>query len=158
MRKYAIIAAGLLLSAMLGATVFREPVAWAAQTVDANIIGPLDDQGFLRVHATPAKANQLLSDFIQAPAGGSVDRVFSNDINASLVTISVGGQGPVGFLSFDGLSGNPLANRKVFEFYGLTEGNPIVIPLPVAQWLTEVHLQCPATNNCYVSYTILGRD
>jgi hypothetical protein len=40
----------VVLSVVLGATVFREPVAWAAQTVDANIIGPLDGNGNVKVH------------------------------------------------------------------------------------------------------------
>jgi hypothetical protein len=38
------------LSVILGATVLREPVAWAAQTVDANVIGPLDGNGNVKVH------------------------------------------------------------------------------------------------------------
>ena len=50
MRKYAFVAAGLLLSLVLGATVFREPIAWAAQSVDATIIGPLDSNGNVKVH------------------------------------------------------------------------------------------------------------
>jgi hypothetical protein len=49
MRKYAIVAAGLLVSVVLGATVFREPIAWAAQSIDATIVGPLDN-GNVRVH------------------------------------------------------------------------------------------------------------
>jgi hypothetical protein len=39
----------LVLSAVLGATVFREPVAWAAQAVDAHITN-LDANGNIRVH------------------------------------------------------------------------------------------------------------
>jgi hypothetical protein len=50
MRKYAIVAGGVLLSLVLGATVFREPVAWAAQNVSATITGPLDGQGNVAVH------------------------------------------------------------------------------------------------------------
>jgi hypothetical protein len=50
MLKYAIVAAGLVLSLVLGATLFREPIAWAAQAVDANIIGPLDAGGNVKVH------------------------------------------------------------------------------------------------------------
>jgi hypothetical protein len=37
-------------SAILGATVFSERIAQAAQLVSATIIGPLDDLGNLRVH------------------------------------------------------------------------------------------------------------
>lgn len=38
------------LAVVLGATVLREPVAWAAQTVGATIIGPLDSNGNVAVH------------------------------------------------------------------------------------------------------------
>jgi hypothetical protein len=40
----------VLVSVFLGATVFREPIAWAAQAIDSTIIGPLDGQGNVRVH------------------------------------------------------------------------------------------------------------
>lgn len=50
MRKYAIAAVGLLLSVVLGATVFREPIAWAAQAISATIVGPLDSNGNVAVH------------------------------------------------------------------------------------------------------------
>ena len=44
----------LLAGAMfLGATVFREPIAWAAQSVSATIVGPLDDDGNVKVRAAP---------------------------------------------------------------------------------------------------------
>jgi len=50
MRKLTLVAAGLLVSLVLGATVFREPVAWAAQSLDARIVGPLDGGGNVAVH------------------------------------------------------------------------------------------------------------
>ena len=45
MRKFAIVGGGLLLSLVLGATVFSEPIAWAAQSVSETITGTLDGQG-----------------------------------------------------------------------------------------------------------------
>ena len=50
MRRYAIVAAGLLVSVVLGATVFRAPIAMAAQLVNATIVGPLDADGNVKVH------------------------------------------------------------------------------------------------------------
>jgi hypothetical protein len=49
-RPLAFVVSALLAGAVLGATVLREPVAWAAQTVDATIIGPLDANGNVKVH------------------------------------------------------------------------------------------------------------
>jgi hypothetical protein len=50
--RQALIPAFLLVlgSAVLGATVLREPVAWAAQAVSASIISPLDSHGNVAVH------------------------------------------------------------------------------------------------------------
>jgi hypothetical protein len=50
MRKYVIVVAGLLLGIVLGATVFRAPVVWAAQAISATIVGPLDANGNVKVH------------------------------------------------------------------------------------------------------------
>lgn len=36
-------------SLVLGASVFREQIAWAAQTVEATIVGPVDGNGNVRV-------------------------------------------------------------------------------------------------------------
>lgn len=52
MRKRAFISVVGLISAsvLLGATVFREDIAQAAQAVSAEIVGPLDAQGNVKVH------------------------------------------------------------------------------------------------------------
>jgi len=39
----------VLLSVVLGATVLREPVAWAAATLNVQIVGPLDADGNVEV-------------------------------------------------------------------------------------------------------------
>jgi hypothetical protein len=50
MRRMLIVLALVGASMVLGATVFREQVAWAAQAVDAKIIGPVDSNGNVMVH------------------------------------------------------------------------------------------------------------
>jgi len=49
MKKWSVLALLLVGASVLGATVLREPVAWAAQTVGATIIGPLDGNGNVKV-------------------------------------------------------------------------------------------------------------
>jgi hypothetical protein len=49
MKKWSFVVLLLFGATILGATVFSEPVAWAAQSVDANIISPLDN-GNVKVH------------------------------------------------------------------------------------------------------------
>jgi hypothetical protein len=50
MKKWSIAGLVVLGAALLGATVLREPIAAAAQSVSANITGPLDGQGNVKVH------------------------------------------------------------------------------------------------------------
>lgn len=50
MKKRSAVALLLVGATVLGATVFREPIANAAQLVSAEIVGPLDAEGNVRVH------------------------------------------------------------------------------------------------------------
>jgi hypothetical protein len=50
MKKWHFVALLLIGSTILGATVLREPIARAAQIVDAKIVAPLDGQGNVKVH------------------------------------------------------------------------------------------------------------
>ena len=50
MRKWQVVTLLVVTASMLGATVFREPVAFAAQLVNATITSPLDPQGDVAVH------------------------------------------------------------------------------------------------------------
>jgi hypothetical protein len=50
MKKWPFVALLLVGSALLGATVLREPVAWAKQIVEAQIVAPLDANGNVKVH------------------------------------------------------------------------------------------------------------
>ena len=45
MKRWPLAAALVAAALVLGATVFAEPTAWAAQIVSATITGPLDEQG-----------------------------------------------------------------------------------------------------------------
>lgn len=49
-KKLCVAAALVAVALLLGATVLREPVALAAQTVGATILGPLDANGNVAVH------------------------------------------------------------------------------------------------------------
>jgi hypothetical protein len=50
MKKWHAVALILVGAAVLGSTVFREPIATAAQSVSATIAGPLDSEGNVKVH------------------------------------------------------------------------------------------------------------
>ena len=53
--KLLVAALVVVVAMLLGATVLREPIALAAQTVSAEIIGPLDADGNVRVHEQGAR-------------------------------------------------------------------------------------------------------
>ena len=61
MRKHAFVAGGLVLGLVLGATIFREPVAWAAQSLGVTILGPLDASGNVAVHEQGTAAVTVMS-------------------------------------------------------------------------------------------------
>jgi hypothetical protein len=50
MKKCSFVALLLVGATILGSTVLREPIARAAQSLDATIVGPLDGQGNVKVH------------------------------------------------------------------------------------------------------------
>jgi hypothetical protein len=59
MRKWTFVVLLLVGATILGGTVFREPIALAAQSVDATIIGPLDGNGNVKVHEQGTAAVRL---------------------------------------------------------------------------------------------------
>lgn len=78
MRKYTLIIAGLLLSVVLGATVFSTPLAWAAQAVNATITGPLDANGNVKIHEQgTANVNVTNSSLSIAPRSAVTSGSFS---------------------------------------------------------------------------------
>ena len=87
MKKWHAVAMLLVGATLLGATVLREPIASAAQSVSATIIGPLDAQGNVKVHEqayteTGAGTGVNLAvgaknpDSMRGTAGFTVDRNF----------------------------------------------------------------------------------
>jgi hypothetical protein len=70
MKKWLFVALLVVGATVLGATVLKEPIANAAQIVDANIIGPLDGQGNVKVHEQgTANVNVTNAGVSVQPAG-----------------------------------------------------------------------------------------
>jgi hypothetical protein len=79
-KKLCIAAALVGVSVLLGATVLREPVALAAQTVGATIIGPLDAGGNVAVHEQgTASVNQ-----VPVTGGGGAETDFADTDSTKL--------------------------------------------------------------------------
>ena len=62
MKKSSFVVLLLVGATVLGATVLREPIAWAAQAVDAQIIGPLDANGNVKVHEQGTASVAVVGD------------------------------------------------------------------------------------------------
>src|SRR5438128_1891572 len=50
MRKWTFVVLLVVGATILGGTVLREPIAYAAQSVSATVVGPLDSNGNVAVH------------------------------------------------------------------------------------------------------------
>ncbi len=72
MRKSAFVVLGLLLGLVLGATIFREPVVWAAQSLGATILGPLDAGGNVAVHEQGTAAVTVTNASVPVHEQGTV--------------------------------------------------------------------------------------
>src|SRR6266540_2398383 len=73
MPRRALIAALMLigLGVFLGTTIFREDIAYAAQLVSADIVGPLDAQGNVKVHEQgTVNVDVTTSKLLATPPGG----------------------------------------------------------------------------------------
>ena len=102
MRKYALVIGGLLLSVVLGATVFSTPLAWAAQAVNATIVGPLDANGSVKVHEQGTAAVRSANEEVSAshlfqdsgPIGATCEgTLYTVPAGKQLVVEWVGGMG-----------------------------------------------------------------
>jgi hypothetical protein len=62
MKKWSFVALLLVGATFLGATVLREPIASAAQSVSATIVGPLDGNGNVKVHEQGTASVTSLDD------------------------------------------------------------------------------------------------
>jgi hypothetical protein len=86
MKKWTFVALLLVGATVLGATVLREPIASAAQTVNAKIVDPLDGHGNVRVHEEGTAAVHVL---------GSVSTHQTSPPGAFSTSVPVGLVGPV---------------------------------------------------------------
>jgi hypothetical protein len=151
-------------SALLGATVFREPIARAAQTVGATIVGPLDGNGDVAVHEQGTAAVEVTNDTLSvhpstASKGGyllisSLDAgkraSASPSLDAQLIAVTA--TKGEGFIQFgDGLGHTLLALS--FE-----PGHDLIFPLTQILPLGDVTVDCSGSSPtpCAVSISYSG--
>lgn len=161
MRKpLAFIALAVLASVVLAATVFREQVAYAAQVLNATIVGPLDGSGNVRVHeqgtanvnvtnsavtVAPQAADIRSFGLLSAGPSGSATHAFP-PIDASLITLT-GMEGQGGAIVQNG--GFPIL------FYATDEGD-VVLPLSQPMTVDAFVLNCGSTS-CRARINVVGR-
>lgn len=161
--RRALIPAFLLVlgSLLLGATVFREPVAHAAQAVSATIVGPLDAQGNVKVHeqGTATVANAPATKF---HAGGfsiaentSATIMFSaGRILASLVTVASAEDNV--FLVFKDGTQNVLVLQGAGHPRGGSATHDLALTQPIPMDRIEVTCGANGGNSCVVELNVAG--
>jgi hypothetical protein len=162
MKKWSFVALLLLGAAILGATVLREPVAWAAQSINANITGPLDGQGNVKVHeqgttqvagtiglSTSANSVKIdptnTADYCYTTSSCSLQQ----EIEASLITVDL--QANVGSITLTPGAGNP---TLYLQGPGETGQSHYVLPLtqPIrVRRLDVYHPTCISECGAFVS-------
>jgi hypothetical protein len=97
MKKWSFVALLLVGATMLGATVLNEPIANAAQTVSANIIGPLDPNGNVKVHeqGTAAVHEQGTAAVNVTNSSVPVHEQGTADVNVTNSSLSLAPPAPV---------------------------------------------------------------
>jgi hypothetical protein len=120
---------------VLGATVLREPIAYAAQAVDSTIVGPLDGQGNVKVHEQGTANVSITNSTVPVQRGGEAVTIhlclpncgefFTIPSGKQLVIEYVNGrlfEGGAGMIrEFDLLTLG--ANTPPFRFVGQTVAN-----------------------------------
>jgi hypothetical protein len=128
---------------VLGATVLREPIAYAAQTVNATIVGPLDGGGNVKVHEQGTAAVDVTNSSIAVrPVGDPITIKLSSfagtgpseyvvPANKSLLIQYVNGLIDADLDTFLNLHVTVLPPLHSFTFAGLETGGVLVISEPV---------------------------
>jgi hypothetical protein len=81
------------LSVLLGATVFREEIAQASQAVSAEIVGPLDGQGNVKVHEQGTADVHITNRAVTVTGAVAIDETTSKLLDKS-VPVPPGDPGP----------------------------------------------------------------
>ena len=154
-------------SLLLGATVLREPIAYAAQSVSATIIGPLDTNGNVRVHEQgTADVNVTNTDLavhgtvgVSAPdpissgareagaVGGASFKLNGGTQTASVISVDMG-PGITGFRFYTDGGGFAAA------FQGPGAGGQAHILLPLPRPISFDSIACLGDGNdlCHVTW------
>jgi hypothetical protein len=172
MKKWTFVVLLLVGATVLGATVLREPMAWAAQDLAVTIINPVDAQGNVKVHEQgtvnanvqgtvdanvtnsriavgPTAAAKTALSPLAASAGNAVTReLTSGTVNASLVVVQFDfGEGLVLFEDAN--------NHGVLQFR-VRAGHELVVPLAETVQIKSVSLACDSAAPCGVWFNVVG--
>jgi hypothetical protein len=178
MKTWSFVALLVVGATVLGSTVLREPIAYAAQSVSATIVGPLDGNGNVAVHeqgtanvreqnldangnvkvheqGTAQVSPTLPPDANFSALGGGLDsppsQSYGRTIDATLIDIDMGSNA-VSISFFDGERGSLfLWGPGAFEgqaHYVL----PLTQPIPVDRWQGA----CVGNQSCIITVNIVG--
>jgi hypothetical protein len=143
----------VLVSVVLGATVFRGQVAQAAQSISATIVGPLDAQGNVKVHEQGTAAVHEQGTVGIRSANDEVSIVGSNFGNGcdqfTFYTVPAGKTLVLEYIGavVNGIDATRAFGRILFNVANGIEQLPFVFQSQIPNWLTAseaVHVAVPA--------------
>jgi 5-enolpyruvylshikimate-3-phosphate synthase len=114
MKKWTFVALLVVGATVLGATVLREPIASAAQSTAATIVGPLDANGNVKVH----EQGVVRDDHVDITFHGqSNSGSTTNCANESVYTVPAGKQLVAEFVAFDSATASAATNAVQASLY-----------------------------------------
>jgi hypothetical protein len=158
MKRWSFVALLLVGATFLGATVLREPIASAAQSISANIVSPLDGNGNVAVHergtADVNVTNRSVAVTPPTPVtagGGSLSYPGGTEAtfrDQTATAIAVHMDAGIGALRlFEG-------GTVAAEFTGPAHGAASDVVLPLTRPITFNHVICDGNggSNCIASW------
>jgi hypothetical protein len=160
MKKWSFVALLVVGATILGSTILREPIASAAQSVSATIVGPLDANGNVAVHEQgtasvhvdntklPSAAPATQHLLVDLSGGGS--ETFG-PVDASLIVVYSSNDNTGSVFLYDG-------NELALALQGPVSGSPnhYVLPLTQPIRLSKASLSQCAVPPCSAEVEIVG--
>lgn len=125
MKKWSFVVLLFVSATILGSTVLREPIAYAAQSVSANIIGPLDGQGNVMVHEQGIAAVRAAED--QVAITQNIHDNQHASCNSDVYTVPSGQELVIEYIAAQTLTGGPGINGVDGVFVDAT--GTVALPL-----------------------------
>jgi hypothetical protein len=152
MRRLLFAVVVVALAGVLGATVFSEPVAWAAQTVGATIVGPLDSDGNVMVSESGSTELIATGRVASGSSLGPFDVSSYKQVRIAVGDLTCGANDAIDVSTREAASsGSGFYRLDLFEFCGNVNTRTLEVPA------RTLNISCFCGTNSYAEVAIWGR-